>query len=70
MNCMTDESLDQVYFELPIMRGVQQDTCRKLGLSRSALRRRLRRLREEELAIFIGTGWIKSSDCEVSSLVL
>ena len=70
MNRMTDESLDQVYFELPIMRGEQQDICRKLGVSRSALRRRLRRLREEGLAIPIGTGWVKSSDCEVSSLAL
>lgn len=70
MNCMTDESLNAVYDLLPIMRGGSEAACKKLGISRSALWRRLKQLEEKKLTVFIGTGWVKSSDCEALSLAL
>lgn len=71
MNRTSSADLDALYDLLPIMRGGTMAACKELGISRSALWRRLCRLREEEgLAVFIGTGWVKSSDREVSSLAL
>lgn len=70
MNLMSDADLDALYDLLPIMFGETQAACRKLGISRSALWRRLSRLREKGRAVFIGTGWVRSSDCEASSFAL
>ena len=62
MNRMTDDSLNALYFELPIMHGEQPATCQRLGISRSALQCRLKRLEAERLVVNIGTGWVKTSD--------
>lgn len=62
MNRTPQADLDRLYFELPIMRGEREATCRELGIAPGTLWRRLDRLRKEGLAVFIGTGWLPTSD--------
>lgn len=62
MNRIPQADLDALYFSLPIMRGERIATCRELGIAPGTLWRRLDWLRAEGLVIYIGTGWVPTSD--------
>jgi len=52
--------LDNLYFELPILRGQRRAASEKLGVSLPTLHRYLTQLREEGLVEHIwGVGWMK-----------